>query len=246
MKIFILLLCIIFINLSNAKAENNITKQAKCLELKDNIKSSCERVDDVCDYLKECTDRRDVCIEAKRRNNGEPVNMEDCLALGSCMKRNQRHFNDSTNCKYKWDTEDKSCSVTARFIENKEVCPGRILTGSGLLGLIFLSGDTIRYAVDSDWNCEAAKDYVLWQKETCKMYKRDYSNEGCASPNELNQNIPTPTCSELASFSLGPLGDYSNNLNTNSLIEVRNDSRDEPSNIPAINNSNNSNGTVER
>ncbi|MBT6326626.1 MAG: hypothetical protein HOJ35_11700 [Bdellovibrionales bacterium] len=244
MKKYILLLNLIFISLSYARSENNITKQARCLELKDSIKSSCEGVNDVCNYLKDCTDRRDVCVEAKRRNNGEPVNMEDCLALGSCMKRNQRHFNDSTNCKYKWNSEEKNCSVSARFIENKEVCPGRTLTGSGLLGLIFLSGDTIRYAVDSDWNCEAAKDYVLWQKETCKMYKRDYSNEGCASPNELNKNIPTPSCSEIESFSLNPLGDYSNNLNTNSLIEVRNDSRDQQSNIPI--NNDNSNGSVER
>ena len=223
-----------------------IILQAKCSGLKTRIKSSCNRVNNVCSYLKECVDRRDVCVEAKRRNNGEPVNKEDCLALGSCMEINQKHFNDSTSCRYKWDSEEKNCSVSTRFIEYKEVCPGRILTGTGLLGMIFLSGDTIRYAVDGDWNCEAAKDYVLWQKETCKMYKRDYSSSGCASPDEFNENIPIPSCSALASFSLMPLGDYSNNLNTNSLIEVRNDPIGEHLNIPSIEENNHSNGTVER
>ncbi|MEK6623971.1 MAG: hypothetical protein AABY86_03325, partial [Bdellovibrionota bacterium] len=149
-----------------------------------------------CETLKQCLVRRDTCVL-----DGIPNTASKCEAVDECMGNRDGDFGDSAQCRYQWTmvSDQLRCNLKRKLFASQDRCPGRILAGMGVVGLVFMQGDVIEYAVDSGFNCEAVN---LYYKSRTKNLDRARKRivKFCAPNIERDQAFSTPECAESTNF----------------------------------------------
>ncbi len=157
-----------------------------------------------CENLRQCLVRRDTCVA-----DGLPNTQSKCESVDECMGSRDGDFADSAQCRYQWKKFDSGyrCSLKRKFFAAQDLCPGRVLAGMGLIGIVLLQGQVIDYSVDSKFNCEAINSYF---KNSIKNLEkaREKVVKFCEQGTERAQAFATPACAESRDFKSKSDGQY--------------------------------------
>lgn len=149
---------------------SSFAKMNNCRELKNDVISFCQNLEDSCTSIKSCLTRRDTCVGTVPKN--VPKDAEGCLGLNECMGEVAGRLPSSDRCEYYWNQSGDSngfCTVKKHWLYSEDGCPGKI---GGLL-------NTIAYGliaeVDMKFDCKPT--YVKYKKKarSCASAIKDFS-----------------------------------------------------------------------
>ncbi len=134
-----------------------------CRELKNDIKTHCQVIDNTCESIKSCLTRRDTCVGKVPQNI--PKDATSCVALNECMGEIKSELPSSEQCKYYWSHSGDSkglCTVDRHWLYSEDGCPGKI---GGLINNLAYG---LKAEVDTGFTCEPTRTKYIRQKVSCR------------------------------------------------------------------------------
>lgn len=176
---------------SPSEAANN----AKCEEAKRDSDILVRDLQLSCTTLKQCLVRRDTCVV-----EGFPNTEAKCQHMDECMKSRDKDFNDFATCQYRWRmTGNKGDCSLKKVFAPQDRCPGRIMTGFGLMGMALFQADIIDYSVDGEFNCDASnKHFIAQSKALDRALVR--IRTFCVEGQKQAKQYEKPVCEESKKF----------------------------------------------
>jgi len=188
-------------------------KEDNCRELKNNVITFCQNIEDSCISIKSCLTRRDTCVGNVPKNI--PKDSDSCLGINECMNEIKGKLPSYDRCDYYWNQTKASngfCTVRRHWLYSEDGCPGKI---GGLLSSIAYG---LSAEVDLKFDCKPT--YVKYKKQSghcinaikdfsqkCKIQQKGHSVFAASDVSFVKQYMPK-TCAYKENFKKYHQGDF--------------------------------------
>lgn len=142
-----------------------------CRELKNDIKTFCQNIDNTCESIKSCLTRRDTCVGRVPKNI--PRDATSCTGLNECMEAIKDELPSRERCKYRWSQTEQSeglCTVDRHWLYSEDGCPGKI---GGLLNNLAYG---LNSEVDTGFTCKPTRTKYVKQKKSCNDAIKEFKS----------------------------------------------------------------------
>lgn len=151
---------------------SSLAKVDNCRELKNDVISFCQTIEDSCISIKSCLTRRDTCIGRVPKNI--PQDAVSCLGINECMNEIRDELPSYDRCEYYWNQTKGSkgfCTVKHHWFRSEDGCPGKV---GGIFSNIAYG---LNAEVDLKFDCKPT--YVKYKKKSssCVNAIKDFSSQ---------------------------------------------------------------------